>query len=103
MIASKHLSMNQSCYIKIHLVLVIDKTRVAKSDVSVNLEENSIFIDIKSFNYMSHIYDKYSNNITGFNLLCDILSPSKRSKYINTHCSPILNEYMNRHRGSSKY
>ena len=42
-----------------------------------------------------HINDKEVKNIDEFNLLHNIINNPKRYKYINIHCSPILQECMN--------
>ena len=51
---------------------------------------------------MNRIPDKDVNNIDGFNLLHDILNPSKFTKYINSHYSPIINGWMNTLSGGEK-
>ena len=45
---------------------------------------------MKSLNSMNLIHDNKLNNIAEFNLFHDILNPSKHTKSINSHYSPIL-------------
>ena len=42
------------------------------------------------------------NNIAECNLLHDIINPTKRVKYINSHYSPILHVCMNIRKGKAK-
>ena len=58
---------------------------------------------MKCFNSMNCIYDNKINNIAECNLLHDMLNPSKRTKDINSHYSPILHGYMNTRKGKEKF
>ena len=44
---------------------------------------------------MNCIHDNVVNNIAEYNVLHDILNPSKFTKNINSHYYPILHEGMN--------
>ena len=52
---------------------------------------------------MTCIYNNKVNHIDKFNLLHDILNPSKHTKYINSHYSPILHGCVNTRKGKSKF
>ena len=52
---------------------------------------------------MNCMHEKKVNKIGEYNLLYDILNPSKRTKIINTHYYPILYGWMNTRRGRSKF
>ena len=56
---------------------------------------------MKSLNYIHCIYDIKVINISKLNLLHDILNPSKCTKNINIHYSPILHGCMNTRRGKA--
>ena len=62
-----------------------------------------IIYDINIFNSMTCIYNNKVNHIDKFNLLHDILNPSKHTKYINSHYSPILHGCVNTRKGKSKF
>ena len=57
--------------------------------------------DMKSLNYIHCIYDIKVINISKLNLLHDILNPSKCTKNINIHYSPILHGCKNTRKGKS--
>ena len=57
--------------------------------------ESEIKDYIKRLDIMNRIYDNKVNNIAQCNLLHNIINPSKRTKNINIHYSPILHGYMN--------
>ena len=44
---------------------------------------------------MTRLHNNEVKNIAECNLLYDIINPSKRYKYINSHYSPILRRCMN--------
>ena len=50
---------------------------------------------MKIMNDMNCINDIKLNNVGEYNLLHDILNPSKRTKNINSHYSPILHGFIN--------
>ena len=58
---------------------------------------------MKSLNAMNCIYDNKLNNIAEYNLLHDILNPSKKSEHRNIHYYPILHGNMNTCRGKAKF
>ena len=49
------------------------------------------------------IHNNRLNNIAKYNLLLDILNPSKLTKNINSHYYPILDGCMNTHRGKARF
>ena len=51
---------------------------------------------------MNPIHDNEVNNIAEWNLLHDMINPSKRTKNINSNYSHILNGCMNICKGKSK-
>ena len=56
---------------------------------------------MKIFHEINHIHDTRVINIAEFNLLHNILNPSKCTKNINSHYSPILHGCVNTRRGYS--
>ena len=48
------------------------------------------------------LHNNEVNNIAECNLLHDIINPTKRVKYINSHYSPILHVCMNIRKGKAK-
>ena len=66
-----------------------------RNDRSMRLKSKYIYM--KSLNGMNHIHDNEVSNTYEYNLLHDILNPSKRAKNINRHNSPILHACMNTH------
>ena len=54
-------------------------------------------------NGMNHIHDNKVNKIAECNLLHDMLNPSKCTKNINIHYSPILHGCMNTRKGKAKF
>ena len=52
---------------------------------------------------MTCIKNNEVNNISGFNLLHDIINPPKRAKNLNIHYSLILHGFMNTRRGKVKF
>ena len=65
--------------------------------------EMKIIYDINRLNGMNRIHDKEVNNISGCNLLHDILDPSKLTKNINVHYFPILHGCMNTRKGKAVF
>ena len=61
-----------------------------------------IIYDMKILNDINHIHDNKVNSIDEFNLLHDILNPSKRTKNVNSYYYLILHGCMNTHRGKLK-
>ena len=59
--------------------------------------------DMKIINDMSCIHDNKVDNISERNLLHYILNPSKPTKNINSHYSPLLNGCMNTRQGKAKF
>ena len=58
---------------------------------------------MNNFNNMNRIHDNKVNNIAKCNLLHDMINPSKHTKNINSHYSPILDGYMNKRKGKYKF
>ena len=52
---------------------------------------------------MNSIHNNKVNNIVGRNLLHEILNPSKSTKNVNSHYSPILHGWVDRHKGKAKF
>ena len=52
---------------------------------------------------MTRIHYKCVNNIAECNLLHDVLNPSKRIKYINSHYYHIIHRCINTRMGREKY
>ena len=52
---------------------------------------------------MTCIHGNKINNLAECNLLHDILNPSKRTKHLNSHYSPILQGCMNILKGKLKF
>ena len=52
---------------------------------------------------MTRIQNNEVKNISECNLLHDIINPSKRTKNLNSHYSPILHGCMNTRKGKSKF
>ena len=52
---------------------------------------------------MTCIHEDEVNKISECNLLHDILNPSKRTKSISSHYSPILHRCMNTKKGREKF
>ena len=52
---------------------------------------------------MNCIHENKVNNIVEYNWLHDILNPSKHTKSLNIHCSPIIHGCMNTQRGRAKF
>ena len=74
------------------------------NEVSLRLNENSKYIhDMKSLNGVNCIYDNKVNNIDKYNLLHDILNPSKHTKNISIHYYPILHGCINTRKGKVKF
>ena len=65
--------------------------------------ESEIKDYIKILDIMNRIYDNKVNNIAQCNLLHNIINPSKRTKNINIHYSPILHGYMNTRKGKENF
>ena len=55
--------------------------------------------DIEIQNGMNFIHRNKVNKVAEFNLLHDILNPSKHTKHLNIHYSPILHGCMNTRKG----
>ena len=62
--------------------LSLDETRLLKNTFERELK---IIYEIKRRNGMNHTHDNKVNNIAEYNLLNDILNPSKMTKNINFH------------------
>ena len=58
---------------------------------------------MKRPNDMNRKHKNEVNNISECNLLQDILNPSRRTKHINNHYSPILYACMNTRKGRAKF
>ena len=52
---------------------------------------------------MTCIHENKVNKLAEFNLIHDILNPSKRTKNMNRHDYPILQGYMNIRKGKEKF
>ena len=58
---------------------------------------------MENHNDMTRIYDNKVNKIAECNILHDIINPSKRTKKLNIHQSPITHECMNTRKGKSMF
>ena len=58
---------------------------------------------IKNLNDMTRIHDKEVNKISRCKLLHDVINPPKLTKYLNSHYSPIIHEFMNTRIGIEKF
>ena len=58
---------------------------------------------MKCFNSKNIINDNKVNNIPECNLLHVIINNSEGTKNINSHYSPILHAFMNRHKGKARF
>ena len=58
---------------------------------------------IENIDKMIYIYGNEVNNISEFNLIHDIIHPTKCAKNINIHYSPILHGCMNTRKGRAKF
>ena len=58
---------------------------------------------MKILNIMHDIHDTKVNNIAEWNLIHDILNPSKRTKNTNSNYPPILHGYLNTCQGKAKF
>ena len=58
---------------------------------------------MKSLNNMNRIHDNKVINISEYNLLHDVLNPSKRTKNIKINYYPILHVFMNTCRAIAKF
>ena len=63
--------------------------------------ENSYVIE--SLDKLIHIHDNEVKNISGYNLLYDIINPPKRAKNMDSHYSHILHGCMNTRKGKAKF
>ena len=54
---------------------------------------------MKILNSMNSTHNKKVNNISEWNLLHDIVNPTKHNKNINSHYLPILSVCMNTRKG----
>ena len=52
---------------------------------------------------MNCIHDNKVNKISQYNLLHDILNPTKHNKNRNIYYSPIIHECMNTQKGKAKF
>ena len=75
---------------------------IKNNDVIVRLKSNLKKCYIKRPNGMNDIHENELNKTSEFNLLHDILNPSKITKNINSHYYPILNVCMNIRKGRAK-
>ena len=58
---------------------------------------------MNSFNGINHIQYNTVNNIDELNLLHGILNSSKITKNVDSHYSPILDGWINMHRGKARF
>ena len=65
------------------------------NDVNVHLNVNLKKYDIKNRNDMTCIHNNEVNKISEWNLLHDIINPTKQNKKLNIHYYPILNVCIN--------
>ena len=59
--------------------------------------------EIEIHNVMNCIHGNKVNKLAEFNLLHDILNPTKRNKHLNSHYSPILHGCMNTRKCKAKF
>ena len=59
--------------------------------------------DIKNHNGITCKHKKKVNNIAECNVLYGMINPSKRTKLLNSHYSPILIGCMNTRKGKSRF
>ena len=52
---------------------------------------------------MTRIHDDEVNNIAEYNLLHDIINPSRHTKQLNSHYSPIIHGCINTRKGKKKF
>ena len=65
--------------------------------------ELKIIYYMKRPNGMNYMHDKKVNKRAELNLLHDMLKPSKRTKNINSHYSPIIHVCMNTQKVKSRF
>ena len=80
--------------------MIIDENKLHKRAFESELK---YIYDIKRPNRINDIHDNEVNKIYECNLLHDILNPSKLTKNINSHYSPILHGFMNTIKGKAKF